>query len=130
MHSLRRSIVSLPGAVPVTLSIRLTLADGVYTLAIQDNGIGLPDTFDPVTSRSLGLKLANSLQSTSSGQRQRSFGITVPSSGSVSGRIIRTRRACDEEEEISIRKDGTECPACGRTEKQIIMNVNNLPISV
>jgi len=46
---------------PCTLSIRLTLADGIYTLAIQDNGIGLPDTFDPATARSLGLKLVNFL---------------------------------------------------------------------
>ena len=46
---------------PCTLSVNLTLNDGMYVLRIRDNGIGLPDAFDPVAAKSLGLKLANFL---------------------------------------------------------------------
>ena len=44
-----------------TIWISLTLNDGVYTLIVKDNGIGIPETFDPGTAKSLGLKLVNFL---------------------------------------------------------------------
>ncbi|HUH78341.1 MAG TPA: PAS domain S-box protein [Methanoregula sp.] len=46
---------------PCTLRVSLHLAEGIYTLRIADNGVGLPESFDIATARSLGLKLVNFL---------------------------------------------------------------------
>ena len=46
---------------PCTLRVGLTLADGMYTLTVADNGVGLPASFDLATAQSLGLKLVNFL---------------------------------------------------------------------
>ena len=46
---------------PCTVRITLSLKDGVYTLTVADNGVGLPPGFDPKTATSLGLKLVNFL---------------------------------------------------------------------
>jgi two-component sensor histidine kinase len=43
------------------LSIRLTHADGLVTLVVEDNGPGLPDGFDPIRDSNLGLTIVNSL---------------------------------------------------------------------
>ncbi|MGA9621059.1 MAG: PAS domain S-box protein [Methanoregula sp.] len=44
-----------------TIWVTFILEDGYYTLTVRDNGIGLPETFDPKTAKSLGLKLVNFL---------------------------------------------------------------------
>jgi PAS domain S-box-containing protein len=46
---------------PCTLRVSLTFDDGMYTLRVGDNGIGLPAKFDPKKATSLGLKLVNFL---------------------------------------------------------------------
>ncbi|MGO9015353.1 MAG: sensor histidine kinase [Dissulfurispiraceae bacterium] len=43
------------------LSINFTKTDGTYTLAIKDNGIGLPEGFDYKEAGTLGLQLVNIL---------------------------------------------------------------------
>ncbi|MDD1718204.1 MAG: PAS domain S-box protein, partial [Methanoregulaceae archaeon] len=42
---------------PCTISVRLTKEDGTYSLTVSDNGVGMPVGFDPMTAKSLGLKL-------------------------------------------------------------------------
>jgi PAS domain S-box-containing protein len=44
-----------------TIWVSFTMAGGYYTLSVRDNGIGLPETFDLTTAKSLGLKLVNFL---------------------------------------------------------------------
>ena len=44
----------------VTISLK-TNDNQNYTLIIQDNGIGLPDDFDPYNNPSLGIKLMHGL---------------------------------------------------------------------
>jgi two-component sensor histidine kinase len=44
----------------ITVSFR-EREDGKYILTVSDNGIGLPEGFDPNTEASLGLKLVHSL---------------------------------------------------------------------
>jgi PAS domain S-box-containing protein len=44
---------------PCTLRVSLTHSHGYYNLIVGDNGVGLPPDFDPLTAKSLGLKLAN-----------------------------------------------------------------------
>ncbi|RPI38988.1 MAG: PAS domain S-box protein [Methanoregulaceae archaeon] len=46
---------------PCTIRIRLTKENGSYQLSVYDNGIGMPAGFDPLTAKSLGLKLVNFL---------------------------------------------------------------------
>ncbi|MFD2175756.1 sensor histidine kinase [Rhodobacter lacus] len=41
-----------------TITLRLRLEDGIATIAIADDGKGLPDDFDPEQPKSLGLRLA------------------------------------------------------------------------
>ena len=42
---------------PCTIRVTLALVDGSYVLSVADNGKGLPDSFNPMASKSLGLKL-------------------------------------------------------------------------
>ena len=44
-----------------TIIIDLALDESMYTLTYRDNGVGLPEGFDPTTAQSLGLKLVNFL---------------------------------------------------------------------
>jgi PAS domain S-box-containing protein len=46
---------------PCTIVIRMTREGESYLLSVSDNGIGMPAGFDPLTARSLGLKLVNFL---------------------------------------------------------------------
>ena len=46
---------------PPAIRITLTKIEGLFTLTVRDNGIGLPPGFDPATTRTLGLKLVNFL---------------------------------------------------------------------
>ena len=46
---------------PCTVRVSLSLADGIYTLRVADNGTGLPASFDLASAKSLGLKLVNFL---------------------------------------------------------------------
>ena len=46
---------------PCTIRVSATCDNGSYLLRVADNGIGLPAGFDPVGTRSLGLKLVNFL---------------------------------------------------------------------
>lgn len=46
---------------PCAIRISLTSGDGIYVLTVADNGRGLPEGFDPLTTKSLGLKLVNFL---------------------------------------------------------------------
>ena len=46
---------------PCTIRISLTKEDGTYVLKVADNGIGLPEGIDIMTTKSLGLKLVNFL---------------------------------------------------------------------
>ncbi|SOB99250.1 sensor histidine kinase [Rhodobacter maris] len=41
-----------------TITLRTRLKDGIATIAIEDNGTGLPEDFDPGQPKSLGLRLA------------------------------------------------------------------------
>jgi two-component sensor histidine kinase len=43
------------------IRIRLTKTGGSYLLVVSDNGIGMPAGFDPLTAKTLGLKLVNFL---------------------------------------------------------------------
>ena len=42
---------------PCTFDVGLSRSDGYYTLVVSDNGIGLPQSEDLKTTKSLGLKL-------------------------------------------------------------------------
>ena len=44
-----------------TIGIRMAREDGNYVMKVYDNGAGLPASFDPLTAKSLGLKLVNFL---------------------------------------------------------------------
>ncbi len=44
-----------------SILVSLSLMDGMYSLLVRDNGIGIPETFDPAKAVSLGLKLVNFL---------------------------------------------------------------------
>jgi len=44
-----------------TIRVSLAHEDGTVVLAVADNGCGLPDGFDPLTTKSLGLKLVTFL---------------------------------------------------------------------
>lgn len=46
---------------PCTIGIRLVKENGSYLLHVFDNGIGMPSGIDPLTSKSLGLKLVTFL---------------------------------------------------------------------
>jgi two-component system, chemotaxis family, CheB/CheR fusion protein len=46
---------------PCTLRVSLALDNGMYTLRVGDNGVGLPAEYDPKKATSLGLKLVNFL---------------------------------------------------------------------
>ena len=46
---------------PCTLRVSLTLDKGYYLLTVADNGVGLPRELNPLTAKSLGLKLVNFL---------------------------------------------------------------------
>ncbi len=46
---------------PCTLRVSLALDEGMYTLRVGDNGVGIPPEFDPKKATSLGLKLVNFL---------------------------------------------------------------------
>ena len=46
---------------PCTIGVRLTKNDETYVLSVWDNGVGMPVGFDPLTAKSLGLKLVNFL---------------------------------------------------------------------
>jgi len=46
---------------PPEISIDLSRNDGIYTLIVRDNGVGLPPGIDPSKTQTLGLKLVNFL---------------------------------------------------------------------
>jgi PAS domain S-box-containing protein len=46
---------------PCTIGVRLTKKEGTYVLSVWDNGVGMAAGFDPLTAKSLGLKLVNFL---------------------------------------------------------------------
>ena len=46
---------------PCTIRVSLAHKDGTYVLTVADNGRGLPPEFDPLKTKSLGLKLVNFL---------------------------------------------------------------------
>jgi PAS domain S-box-containing protein len=46
---------------PFTIRINLVNNDGMFTMTVSDNGIGLPKEFDLTATRTLGLKLVNFL---------------------------------------------------------------------
>jgi PAS domain S-box-containing protein len=46
---------------PCTIGVRLTKEDGSYLMSVYDNGVGLPAGFDPLTAKTLGLKLVTFL---------------------------------------------------------------------
>jgi PAS domain S-box-containing protein len=46
---------------PCSIRISLTSEEGICVLTVADNGRGLPDGFDPLTTKSLGLKLVTFL---------------------------------------------------------------------
>lgn len=46
---------------PCTIQVSLSHEDGTDVLTVADNGRGLPEGFDPLKSKSLGLKLVNFL---------------------------------------------------------------------
>jgi PAS domain S-box-containing protein len=46
---------------PCTIRVSLAHDDGPVVLAVADNGCGLPEGFDPLTTKSLGLKLVTFL---------------------------------------------------------------------
>jgi len=46
---------------PCTIRVSLAHGDGMDILTVADNGCGLPEGFDPLTAKSLGLKLVNFL---------------------------------------------------------------------
>jgi two-component sensor histidine kinase len=46
---------------PCTIRVSLAHDDGPVVLAVADNGCGLPEEFDPLTTKSLGLKLVTFL---------------------------------------------------------------------
>ena len=43
------------------INIKFNLKDDIYTLIIEDDGVGLPDNIDPNNTETLGLQMANSL---------------------------------------------------------------------
>jgi PAS domain S-box-containing protein len=46
---------------PCTIRVTIILEDGAYVMTVADNGRGLPPGLDPLTTKSLGLKLVNFL---------------------------------------------------------------------
>ncbi len=46
---------------PCTIRVSLDLGNATYVLRVADNGRGLPEGFDPLATKSLGLKLVNFL---------------------------------------------------------------------
>jgi two-component sensor histidine kinase len=40
---------------------RLDAGSTGFRLVVRDNGVGLPEDFDPLTNRSLGMRLVNAL---------------------------------------------------------------------
>ncbi len=46
---------------PCTIRVSFTAENGIHVLSVADNGRGLPAGFDPLTAKSLGLKLVNFL---------------------------------------------------------------------
>jgi PAS domain S-box-containing protein len=46
---------------PCTIQVAMTEQDGSYMLSVSDNGRGLPDGIDPLSSKTLGLRLVNFL---------------------------------------------------------------------
>ena len=52
--------MALRGA-PCTIRVSLAKEDGTDVLRVSDNGCGFPESFDPFSSKSLGLKLVNFL---------------------------------------------------------------------
>jgi PAS domain S-box-containing protein len=46
---------------PCTIRVSLTRQDGSFLLSVADNGLGMPAGFDPLSSKTLGLKLVNFL---------------------------------------------------------------------
>jgi two-component sensor histidine kinase len=46
---------------PCTIGIRLAKENSSFVLTVFDNGVGMPAGFDPLTAKTLGLKLVNFL---------------------------------------------------------------------
>ncbi len=46
---------------PCTIRVSLTHHEGSYLLSVADNGVGMPAGSDPLSSKTLGLKLVNFL---------------------------------------------------------------------
>jgi two-component sensor histidine kinase len=46
---------------PCSISVSLNAGAGTYVLSVADNGRGLPGGFDPLATKSLGLRLVNFL---------------------------------------------------------------------
>ncbi|HXX54845.1 MAG TPA: sensor histidine kinase, partial [Methanoregula sp.] len=51
------SVCGTPGSPPCSFQVSFTRNDGYFTLAVGDNGIGLPASVDIKSAQSLGLKL-------------------------------------------------------------------------
>ena len=49
------------GKDPCTIGVRMVKEKGAYLLKVCDNGVGMPAGFDPLNTKSLGLKLVNFL---------------------------------------------------------------------
>jgi two-component sensor histidine kinase len=48
-----------PSRDPCTIRVRTTKENGSYLHCVYDSGVGIPSGFDPLTAKSLGLKLVN-----------------------------------------------------------------------
>jgi len=51
----------LDAARPHVIEVRFLIAENDYILTVADNGIGIPETVDLQTAKSLGLRLVNAL---------------------------------------------------------------------
>jgi two-component sensor histidine kinase len=62
-HAFPKNTVACTGVrkEPCTVGIRLTKENGSYLLTVYDNGAGLPAGFNPLTAKTLGLKLVTFL---------------------------------------------------------------------
>jgi PAS domain S-box-containing protein len=52
---------AVDGKDPCLIGVRLAKEDGSYVLSVHDNGVGMPAGFNPMTAKTLGLKLVSFL---------------------------------------------------------------------
>ncbi|HNV70515.1 MAG TPA: histidine kinase dimerization/phosphoacceptor domain -containing protein, partial [Candidatus Ozemobacteraceae bacterium] len=69
-----------------TLRIHFTQSQGIYSLLVQDDGIGLPSGFNPETSSTLGLELVHVLAGQLGGE------LKLTSTGGVRAEVLFRRR--------------------------------------